>query len=320
MKIKDIKDETLKMMEAKYGSNKTAFTPVNDEEIEKKYFLRSQDAEVLKKCAKKYRFIVSFRKAGKHTISRIKEGNPCKGHDILNKSIKEKNTAYTYNINSEEFDKFKGLIGFSDKDSNNLKGLWNCIKNKPNQTLINEIKKYNNLKEFFTGDYDMHDLIKNDYRILAATIDEESAIDQLNDALLINDKNRKDNVEKSINENQRKSSSSYALIRHGAQTSFISYLLSNEGKGEIKIPDTARLPLEGTVTTIDPDIVVFMPNGEAYILKSISEVYHFYKKFNLLNQVPFYNFFDDLKKEEKNKQKLDSFSKYINELLGKSLR
>lgn len=318
MKIKEIKEETLKMMEAKY-KNINVFTPVSDLEIETNYFLRKNHAEALRKCAKNNGFIVSFRKAGKHTLKRIEQGNPCKGHDILNKSIKEKGAAYTYDIDPETFEKLNGLIGYSEENSSSLKGLWKCINNKPNQVQISEVNNTNNLNEFFTGDYDMHDLIKNNSRILAATIDEKSAIDQLNNALLRNDEIRKEKVKKSINENQRIYSSSYALIRHGAQTSFISYLLSDEGKGDLKITDTARLPLEGTVTTIDPDIVIFLPNGEAYILKTISEVYNFYKKFNLLSQVPFYNFFDDLKKVDTYKPKLDSYTKYINELLKKSL-
>lgn len=319
MKIEEIRHEVLQMMETRYGSTETAFIPVSDEEIERNYFLRRQDAEALKKCAAKHRFIVSFRKAGKHTLSRIAEGNPCKGHDILNKSIKEKNTAYTYNITREEFDKFKGLIGYSDEDSTDLKGLWKCANNTPRRVQLGEVNTAANVVDFFTGDYDMHDLIKNNSRILAATIDEKSAIDQLNNSMLGNDLSRKNKVNHLIDPDQRTYASSYALIRHGAQTSFISYLLSDEGKGELKIPDTARLPLEGAVTTIDPDMVVFLPNGEAHILKNISEVYHFYKKFDLLKQVPFYHFFDDLKKVDTNKQKLDSFTLYINAILKKSL-
>lgn len=319
MNIKEIKENVLKMMEDKYKGNPT-FTAVTDEEIENNYFLRKEDATALKKCCKKHGFIVSFRKAGQHTLSRISEGNPCKGHDITNKSIKEKGNAYTYEIDEASFKKYKGLIGFSDDNDSKLKGLWKLQAKRGTKVLMVEVNKLADLTECFTGDYDMHDLIKNNNRILAATVDEMSAIDQLNNAMLANETGRKEKVTKSIGEGGRSYSSPFALIRHGAQTSFISYLLSEEGKSELKVPDTARLPLEGVVTTIDPDIVVFTASGEAYILKTIAEVYNFYKKFDLLKQVPFYNFFDDLKKDERNKVKLDEYTRYINGILKKSLR
>lgn len=319
MKIKEIREDVLKMMEARYNTN-TVFTPATDQEIEENFFLRNEDAKALRRACERHNFIVSFRKAGKHTLSRIAAGNPCKGHDILNKSIKEKGKGFTYDITPETFNNLKGLIGFSEGNSSELKGLWKFEDNKTTKVsleIVNEEKEFSN---YFTGDYDMHDLIKNDNRILAATIDEKSAIDQLNIALLLKDSKRMEKLNKSINEKQRKYTSPYALIRHGAQTSFISYLLSEDGKGDLQIPSTARLPLEGSVTTIDPEIVVFTPIGDAFILKNISEVYNFYKKFGLLKQVPFYNFFADLKEDENNRQKLDEYSLYINGILKKSLR
>lgn len=319
MKIKDIRENVLKMMEATYNP-KTVFTPSTDQEIEENFFLRKDDAKAIRRSCERHRFIVSFRKAGQHTLSRIAAGNPCKGHDILNKSIKEKGKGFTYDIDHTTFNNLKGLIGYSEVNRSELKGLWKCKNNKSTKVsldIVNEEKEFSN---YFTGDYDMHDLIKNNNRIIAATIDEKSAIDQLNNALLSTDENRMENLKKHLNENQRTYDSSYALIRHGAQTSFISYLLSEEGKGDLEIPTTARLPLEGSVTTIDPDIVVFTPNGEAFILKSISEVYNFYKKFDLLHQIPFYNFFADLKANESYRQKLDEYTIYINQILEKSLR
>jgi len=318
MNIKEIRENVLKMMENRYKNNPT-FINASDEAIEKKFFLRKEDSAAVRKSCEKHKFIVSFRKAGEHTLTRISTGNPCKGHDITSKSIKEKGTAYTYNIDEATFENYKGLIGYSDLNNSNLKGLWKINNKKSTQVKLEDIRPSDNLTEFFTGDYDLHDLIKSNNRILASTIDEKSALDQLNNAMLANDEIRKQRVNQSLSENQRKYTSPYALIRHGAQTSFISYLLSEEGKEELVVPDTARLPLEGLVTTIDPDIVVFTSNGEAYILNDISHVYFFYKKYDMLNQVPFYYFFDDLKKDELNREKLDSYSIYINNLLKKSL-
>lgn len=312
MTVNEIKQAVLGMMASKYGSG-TAANTATDGDIAGAFFMRQNDATAIRDCCTKNSYKVAFRTAGANTLTRINAGNPCKGHIILDKSIKQKGSGWTYNNPSNlDFSAYAGLVGHSNDANNNLDGVWSYDKDK--EAIITPIANVTSDKSlYYTGDYDMHDLIKNDARILAATVDESSAIDALNNALLRNDATRKAKIDAS----QRTYKSPYALIRHGAQTSFLSYLLSNDGASELEIPDTARMPKEDQILNIDPNIVMFDEAGKAYILDSISKIYWFYKTNDLLNQIPFYYFFKDLRTVAANQTNLDKYTTYLNSILSK---
>ena len=158
----------------------------------------------------------------------------------------------------------------------------------------------------------MHDLLKCNggkyERILAGTVDEKSAIDELVFKMLEEDEDRFTKT-KSIKERWFKSE--YSPIRHGAQTSYISYLLTTEGNKDLGKIDlsTNKLPLEGQVTTISNKIIMYDEKGDAYLLKNLDEIYSYYCKHKLLDQIPFYFFFSDLEVTE--------YSKYFNKLFSR---
>jgi hypothetical protein len=160
----------------------------------------------------------------------------------------------------------------------------------------------------------MHDLIKGDARILSTTPDEHSTIEAINNALA---GTRKAQIT-STSTGKRNFESPYALVRHGAQTSFISYLLSGAGGAELKISNTARIPYEDQVTHIDGPIAVFDSIGKAYILASIAEVYWYYRKNGLLDQIPFYYFFKDLRANYP--KQIQEHTDTLNGLLSKYVR
>lgn len=318
-RIDEMKTIVKGMMQAAYN---TAAVPgtANNTQIANAGFLREQDAEAIRVSCRGGtggsggKFSISFRTAGLHTLTRIADGNPCKGHTILDKSIKKKDGACTYSgVTDTEFEAMKGLVGYPQPLAPGaarptvavpLAGLW-AISGANGQQQKARAAAYpaptgGNFKAYFTGDYDMHDLLKVTNGTLArilATVDEESAIEQFNNAILNADATRKTAVDASlanITPKPRLRESQYALIRHGAQTSFMGYLL---GPGGTEITATPGIPhpLQNAVVEIDPNICIFDTNGDAYILNGIPSIYAYYKAKNMLDQIPFYYFFRDLR-------------------------
>jgi hypothetical protein len=318
--ISEMKANTLQWLKKKYA-NATTPGVVNDATIEQKGFLLARHAAMLRSCCQKNGFLVSFRCAGADSLTRIAAGNPCKGHSILSKSIKMKDGLWTYSLPSaphtDPLASYKGLVGYaapSDKQMPpTLLGLYGYDEKtrKPSQIPLKDIQT--NQTQYYTGDYDMHDLLKKTGsvqtepwgRILAGTVDEKSAVETLNRAMLgcVQDQNRQQAVDAYLrqNKNNRNYESRYALIRHGAQTNYMSMLLSSAGEEDLRkarndILARRTLPTPG-VTDIDKNIVLFDENGLAYIFDQIGTIYAYYAKMGLLNQIPFYYFFSDLKQD-----------------------
>lgn len=330
MNINQIRKEVLEMMDQKYGSSTVLLSKVNDRQIEEMNFMRVKDAQAIRECCRRNQLQVSFREAGKNTIDRIKQGNPCKGHDIMDKSIKEVGGRWTYNTN-ENLDQLKGLIGYSNSEGQ-LGGVWVLEDGKSMKKDLGDRSaiKFN---DAFTGDYDMHDLIKKGNRIVAATPDEHSAIDQLNGSILrkniegVSDHQNPDmKRERLVNGTGKRSYlSPYSLIRHGAQTSFMCYMLSTDGRTDLNeaMKESLQcelLPAEDKVLKIDGNILMFDEFGEAYLLDSVRHIYHYYKNKNLLMQVPFYYFFHDLRRIDSNKVHLEKYTEYINTICLAKIR
>jgi hypothetical protein len=323
MKISEIKKNVNEMIEKCYKF-KESFSEADNETIEGEYFMRIEDAAAIKKCCITHNLHVSFRAAGVDTIERIRNGNPCKGHTILNKSIKKKNNKWTYqtpgNVSDPDsyFFNLKGLVGYpkSDKDGQ-LAGLWKLEANKPVRVPIENITANMSLTDCYTGDYDMHDLFHAKKRIVAGTMDENPYIIKLNNAMA---REVKRHINVLIKPEQEPETVEYALIRHGAQTMYIDYLLNRE-RGELKIPSDRRfLPDEDSIINIDNHIVMFDNEGKAYILNGVPEICSYYKQNGLFENIPFYYFFHSLRTHpnlsDTDKGLLNSYAVAVNELFG----
>ncbi|NEQ75332.1 MAG: hypothetical protein F6K23_21145 [Okeania sp. SIO2C9] len=327
--FKEMKTKIPSMMDEVYGGTTPNIARLNDASVEDHNFLLEQHSAVVRKFCQQYNCHISFRAAGEDSLDRIKNGNPCKGHDIMDKSIKQKGRNWTYKAPSSiDLENYKGLVGYRDKkDEANppyLLGLWYLDDNgKSDKKQIDSVDP-NQQTRYFTGDYDLHDLFRNKQRVLSS-VDERHDLDIL--ALRMIDacpSNRKD---KFNSQSGRAFESPYSLVRHGAQTNFISFLLSHSGEGDLTniiqgwqqdIP--ARLPLEGAVTTIDDNVIMYDPQGQASFLDSLEKVYHYYQREGLLAQIPFYFFIANLKQRvdsETDKDFLNDCSRNINQWLKK---
>jgi hypothetical protein len=330
--VKQIKDVFLNALEEKYGQAKKEFEPISPQNIEHEGFMCQEHAEGI--LGHNHSYYVSFREAGKNTLDRIREGNPCKGHKILDKSIKEIKGSWTYKspeIPGFDFNTYKGLVGHPNPGTKDaiLEGIWKYTKGIPDHALIyfkpEEPVTEEDIKLCYTGDYDMHDLIKQDKtKILATTPEEQSSIDYINSWMLQGEEEtkregvrkgwRKEEIDKMLNSNPkaRMSSSPYALIRHGAQTSFIDYMLSFEGKDDLEKQMSnvniknlnPRLPAEETIVTVASKILIFKPGkrgqaratgGNAYLLSTVEDIYLFFKAEGMVDKIPFYYFTSNLR-------------------------
>jgi hypothetical protein len=314
--IVEIKDRVKQMMKEAYASATPADEVKDDSQIESLSFMRAADATAIRKCCKDHTLKVSFRTAGMDTINRIKNNNPCKGHNIMDKSIKKKGENWTYQADATTLSKFNGLVGYGEGSPVKvLKGVWALDIDKDVKKELSDPKLV--ISNCYTGDYDMHDLIQKNNRILATTPDEHSIIEFLNNAMLQSDATRKGNVDKTKG-TKRNYESPYALIRHGAQTSFMSYLLSNPSELSKGIPPSdnlIRIPYEDQVMNIDSNILMFDESGRTFNLDSVSKVYWYYDKNGLLDQIPFYYFMKDLKTNDKYSEELGGFATDINNML-----
>ncbi len=330
--IEQMREDILPLLKEKYGKGIVP-KPVSAATVESEGFLLEGHAKAIQKLCEADGLIVSFREAGKATLDRIKAGNPCKGHTVMDKSIKKIGDGWTYEVPQNvkiDLDKYKGVIGYPESEGSRIiKGLWRVLDDKCffDERFPGEIDD-----TYLTGDYDLHDLLcKNTgsskwpyARIVSDTVDERSTLDNLNRAILSTEGagSRAVKVKGFVDKSKknRMTQSPYSLIRHGAQTSFMSYLHGEVGAKELKrylqanSNDTNHLPWENAVMNISKSICVFDDSKGIYILKGIDQIYAYYREKNLLNCIPFYYFFKDLK-EKGYTDKIEGYANIINRYL-----
>jgi hypothetical protein len=351
--IQTIRTDILKKLSEKYSSTSEELIMASDQDIENAHFLLENHAGAVRKVCKRHSYSISFRNAGEYTLRRIQDGHPCKGHHILDKSIKKSDAGWTYSPVTADMEPvtdtasvdrilspLAGLIGYKVGEGNALGGLWkfngSTAQRIPYDVGMTEDETFHT---FYTGDYDMHDLLfyRDDKycRIVADTPDEHSAIDYFNSKMVQKggDTQREKTVLDCIIKNgQRSTTSDYSLIRHGAQTSYMCYLHGITGSRELKefiernvtkppkkyekIPNIPKMLFFNNIIKIDPNICMFDKDGNAYILNTLPKIYQYYRKYKLLNMIPFYYFFDDLNEGEF-KSKIEQYSQIINEYLIK---
>lgn len=323
MNIQECKKIVSDLINGKYQKHLKLNT-CKTEDLEKNGFLLKEHADAISESAKKHSLIVVFRQTGIDSLQRIKNGNPCKGHALLNKTVKIKNGKKTYICKNDVFEKVIGLVGYGHgkDDELILEGLYAYENNKIVRKKIDEVSLNNSeeMKKFFTGDYDMEDLFTTyngiTQRALAATPEEKSAINYMNNSIDRLGKRKNDEISE-----EDTTLCEYSVIRHGAQSTHISLLLSESGNKElaciidkaVEAKKTLMQYLEGKTVFVDCPLCAVDKNGEWYILNNMNEIVSFYENNKLIQYIPFYYFLKDLKKD--NPQKIEEIERYISNLL-----
>lgn len=323
MNIQECKEIVSELINDKYKKD-LVLKQITTQEIEQNGFLLKEHADAISESAKYHSLIVVFRQTGKDSLDRIRQGNPCKGHALLSKTVKIKNEKKTYKCKDDIFNKVKGLVGYGHDENGELilDGLYAYENNKIVQKKIDKVSLNNSeeMKKFFTGDYDMEDLFTTfngiTQRALAATPEEKSAINYMNNSIDRLGKRKNNEISE-----EDTTLCEYSVIRHGAQSTHISLLLSESGNKElaciigkaVEAKETLMQYLEGKTVFVDCPLCAVDKNGEWYILNNMNEIVSFYRKNEILQYIPFYYFLKDLKKD--NPQKIEEIERYISNLL-----
>lgn len=256
-------------------------------------------ASILRAC-KRYKFCVSIRDTGPDSIDRIKQGYPCKGHDILHKSLKEssiKKITLTPKRNDiDSIAKKKGCYGLVGHwvnpgtggelgmpDGVLSTGGVNTTDGSP-RALGGKLIKFSSIEQkapdtVYTGDYDMHDLLyasrssgaKIGLTVPSESVDEAKYINALNSLIWEDDDFRQKIVSKVTSSYKNLTESwkhSYALFRHGPQRNFMAFALD---KKEAMIMALVKY---------DPPIAAFCHDGNCYILYTLTDIREWYAKYN----------------------------------------
>ncbi|EFO1377886.1 hypothetical protein DWH39_24250 [Escherichia coli] len=200
-------------------------------------------------AARKGRFAVSFRAAGKYTLEAIAKGAAAKGHNILEKTIKPSSIEKVYGkMAKEKWNMLKqaGLTGYVGHwEHNELKGIYmsschsldNFVQNhiypidmRTQATLdksIDSLRLSKNWEvQLFTGDYDTHDMITfrgagRPRSVLVNSMEEKMIINAINMEVSKIDPRRPFNAVE------------YNVVRHGPQVNFSSYMLAHESQNVV---------------------------------------------------------------------------------------
>ncbi|WP_223619977.1 hypothetical protein [Lysobacter sp. ESA13C] len=206
-------------------------------------FLTPQHRVAIEEASRKGNFAVSFRAAGAATLAALEEGAAAKGHDILEKTIKQSSIAKAYPANAEGMLQkvrdagIEGYVGHWEKASGELTGIYLSSGHGLGDRVKGNIYPIdmNRLEESlaplkakeswralpFTGDYDMHDMLTFrgaglPHTPLVGSKEELAIRHAINSAVAAVDANRPvADIEHNV-------------IRHGPQVSFSSYMVSHE--------------------------------------------------------------------------------------------
>ena len=263
------------------------------------YFVCKKHMAVISELTQKNKFAITFREAGDATIKALEKGAAAKGHDILEKTIKQSSIKNGYpNRFNEVLKKVKqeevvGAVGHWGK-SGELIGVYLCTTDiKENSALFRSLsnvqRKYNsaiyplnmdNLHDslmllkseanwqrlIFTGDYDMHDLITySGSGKPRSVLAEKEGLPRQEDRMI------RDKINASIariDPFRPAGKVEYNVVRHGAQANYPAHMLINENKHEFvkAVAQPGPFPLAGCY------------KGDWELISSIEELDIFYKK------------------------------------------
>ena len=140
MNIQECKEFVSELINDKYKKD-LVLKQITTQEIEQNGFLLKEHADAISESAKHHSLIVVFRQTGKDSLDRIRQGNPCKGHALLSKTVKIKNEKKTYICKDDIFNKVKGLVGYGHGENGKLilDGLYAYENNNIVQKKIDEV-------------------------------------------------------------------------------------------------------------------------------------------------------------------------------------
>lgn len=226
---------------------------------------------------------MSVREAGIYTISALAEGAAAKGHNILEKTIKPSSLKAIYGDNSESIlglAKQSGFVGrVGQWGASGVRGIY--AHNKPGgedvaypislqNTFINDlVNAWIKFKVItpYTGDYDMHDIIKFSHgkgHVPTAESSEERGIKNL--------------INKGVAEIDPARPFEFTamnVIRHGPQVNFVPYMWEHEHDKVAN--DNGYL---GIVARPGPFPVAMVHQGEWTVFDDSNELFNFYKSTN----------------------------------------
>lgn len=226
---------------------------------------------------------MSVREAGIYTISALGEGAAAKGHNILEKTIKPGSLKSVYGDNADSIlgmAKRSGFVGrVGQWDTSGVKGIYAhnrpggedlaypvSLQNTSDNELVNAWIKHKTITPY-TGDYDMHDIIKFSHgkgHVPMAESNEERGV--------------KDLINKGVAKVDPSRPFEYTamnVIRHGPQVNFVPYMWEHEHDKVVK--DNGYL---GIVARPGPFPVAMVHQGEWTIFDDSKELFHFYKSTN----------------------------------------
>lgn len=253
-------------------------------ELVGKKFILPLHMPVFEQISRDKNIAMSVREAGDFTIKALGEGAAAKGHNILDKTIKPSSLKAAYKDNANlafEQAKNSGFIGrVGQWGISGVQGIY--AHNKPSgedfsypvslqDTPANElVKAWINFKIItpYTGDYDMHDIIKFSSKgighVPIAESDEEKGVkDLINKNIAMVDPLRPFE------------STAMNVIRHGPQVNFVPYMWKYENDKVVK--DKGYL---GAVARPGPFPVAMVHKGQWTIYDNKEELFNFYKTTN----------------------------------------
>ncbi|RXZ38793.1 Insecticial toxin [Oxalobacteraceae bacterium CAVE-383] len=239
--------------------------------------------------------IISFRDAGEATLEKLAFGAPAKGHDILEKTIKDGSIRKNYP--SAQADtilaalKKAGLLGYVghwDKQTGALLGIYmgpaHSLDDRVSDgiykidiTMIDDGDSYRiDMDKFnaslapltaqenwralpFTGDYDLHDMISligQRSTVPSNSREEKRIINAVNEKIAAADPHR------------RGKSVKYNTVRHGPQVSYVAFALERK---ETIVPSVAAADFP----------LAFVHKGEWTIVRNAEEHLAYYRKIKM---------------------------------------
>lgn len=271
-------------------------------EVARQHYVLEAHAQGLLAACKKHKICVTIRNTGEYSLQRIREGHPCKGHNILDKSIKQKSGVWTYYHHGLSVPNFKGLVGSPQSkvgktttasNGNKVKqyelGGLHFYDRKNNKDVVLKVsgEKPRKPSDFYTGDYDMHDLLYGPKgggriqgsRMVVDSAEEKKYIQVLNKAVNGSDDTRNGLVSSAPGTSTE---NPFSVFRHGPQGTYYAFAKSH---GENVIQG---------LTVLAPPIAAFLWTGEVYILNNAEEILAFYFKINskLISKSPKYRIYE----------------------------
>ena len=246
-------------------------------------FVHPLHMQAFEKVSRENNIGISVREAGKNTIEALGQGNAAKGHNILEKTIKESSVKKAYGASASAVEQtmgelsLKGTVGQWGDGLRGVKGVY--VHNRvsgddrtfsvdtekaENNELLNELVRRNILTKY-TGDYDMHDIIYFDGgkgAVPVAGSDQEENV-----KTLINKEVAEVDPARPFDKEHMN------VIRHGPQVNFVDHMWKNEfekvkeDNGYIKV-----------VAEPGPFPIAMVHQGEWSIFENKEDLFGFYEK------------------------------------------